>query len=151
MKKIVFCLSLSMVLLVSCYSASAQTSSEHAAVQKTVRAIIDADNAGDIAAVSRLYLDDAVWLPPTGPVVAGKVAILPRYRDTFARFTINLDFESAETQVFGDWAFDRGLTRGQLTSRENGATSVINDKYLMILRKGADGKWRIARLMWNPA
>jgi hypothetical protein len=47
-----------------------------AAVRAVSKRIIAADNPGDIGAVSDLYEDEAVWLPPSGPVVEGKATIL---------------------------------------------------------------------------
>ncbi len=120
------------------------------AVRKVTKGIIDADNTGDLAAVAILYAEDAIWLPPSGPLVESKKVILARYQTSFAQFKLEYTMRSEETQVFGDWAFDRGFTEGRIIPKDGGAPRHTHDKYIMILHKGSDGGWRISRLMWSP-
>jgi uncharacterized protein (TIGR02246 family) len=121
------------------------------AARAVSKAIIAADNAGDLAAVSDLYEDDAVWLPPNGPTVEGKTSILGRYKTSFDQVNLQYSEESVETQMGGDWAFERGFVRGTATPKDGSAPRKTFDKYIMILHRGTDRRWRIARLMWNPA
>ncbi len=122
-----------------------------AAVKAVSKGIIAADNSGDIGTVSNLYEDEAVWLPPSGPVVEGKVAILSRYKTSFDQLKLEYSEQSVETQIGGDWAFDRGFVRGTATPKDGSAPKATFDKYILILHRGKDHRWRIARLMWNPA
>jgi uncharacterized protein (TIGR02246 family) len=122
-----------------------------AAVQAVSKRIIAADNSGDIGAVSELYENEAVWLPPTGPVVEGKATILARYKTSFNQLKLEYSEQSVETQIGGDWAFDRGFVRGMATPKDGSAAKMTFDKYIMIVHRGKDQRWRIARLMWNPA
>ena len=122
-----------------------------AAVQAVSKRIIAADNSGDIGAVSDLYEDAAVWLPPSGPVVEGKATILASYKTSFDQLKLEYSEQSVETQIGGDWAFDRGFVRGTATPKDGSAAKMTFDKYIMILHRGKDQRWRIARLMWNPA
>ena len=125
-----------------------------AAAQKTpgevLTQIIAANNHADLRAVESLYAEDAVWLPPTGPVVEGRQTIVERYRNSFATVRLHYTFVEIEHHTDGDWAFSRGTTEGTVTPIAGGEPRKINDKYLMILRR-ASGKWKIARLMWSPA
>ncbi len=120
-------------------------------VKAVSQRIIAADNSSDIGAVSDLYEDEAVWLPPSGPVVEGKAAILARYKTSFDQLRLEYSEQSVETQVGGDWTFDRGFVRGTATPKDGSASKETSDKYIMILHRGKDHRWRIARLMWNPA
>ncbi len=115
-----------------------------------LRRIIEANNHSDVEAVRQLYADDAVWLPPTGPLVEGKANILERYKRSFAATKLHYTFEEAESHTAGDWAFSRGFTKGEAVPIDGSPAKVIHDKYLMILRRD-HGKWKIARLMWSPA
>ena len=115
-----------------------------------LRRIIEANNHADIHAVSRLYANDAVWLPPNGPVVEGKSAILERYQRSFASLKLSYTFEEVESRIAGDWAFSRGFTKGEAVPKDGSPARKIYDKYIMILRRD-HGTWKIARLMWNPA
>ena len=120
-------------------------------VESVVRGIIAADNAGDLDAVVAHYADDAVLLPPNGRIVEGKEAIRERYRTGFERFRFEVSITLKETKVSGDWAFNRGVTKGRLVPLAGGEARSLNDQYLMILRRMPDGAWKIARLIWNSA
>jgi uncharacterized protein (TIGR02246 family) len=124
---------------------------ELAAVKAVSKAIIAADNSSDLGAVSDLYDDEAVWLPPNGPTMEGKAVILARYKTSFDQFKLEYAEQSVETEVGGDWAFDRGFVRGTATPKDGSLPRKTYDKYIMILRRGKDHRWRIARLMWSPA
>jgi uncharacterized protein (TIGR02246 family) len=124
---------------------------DSATIQKINKRIIEADNSGDLSSVASLYEDDAVWLPPSGPVIEGKQAIHARYKATFAMYRLDLKENSIETHVFGEWGFVRGFTQGTMVPKKDGPVRRLYDKYLMIVHKGADQNWRIARLIWNPA
>ncbi len=117
-----------------------------------VRAVIDriseADREGDLDAVMALYAEEAVLMPPEGPVVVGREAIGERYAAGFAEATLDFTTTHHETRVTGDWAFDRGITRGRYVWRDGRPPTPFSDKYLMILER-RDGAWKIARLIWN--
>jgi ketosteroid isomerase-like protein len=53
-----------------------------------------------------------------------------------------------ENAFTGSWAFDRGTYRWKGTPR-SGAVVEDNGKYLVVLLRGDDGKWRVARDMDN--
>jgi uncharacterized protein (TIGR02246 family) len=118
--------------------------------KEVLRQIIDANNHSDAEAVGRLYAEDAVWLPPTGPLVEGKANILERYKRSFATTRLRYTYEEVESHIAGDWAFSRGFTKGEAVPVDGSAAKMIHDKYLMILRRD-HGTWKIARLMWSPA
>jgi uncharacterized protein (TIGR02246 family) len=118
------------------------------AVRAIVSAIIEADSQGDLEKVVRLYATDAVLMPPGGEPIEGLAAIRAHYGSLFSRFSLRASFDSRETIVAGEWAFDRGTTEVASTSKETGETVEAHDKYLMVLHHEEDG-WRIARLIWN--
>ncbi len=98
-------------------SRSGGTTSEPAddvrEVERVVERIIAADNAGDLESVLALYTEDAILMPPDSPIVQGKAAIRERYRAGFEQFHMNLSMVSEETQVAGNWAFNRGVTEAR--------------------------------------
>jgi uncharacterized protein (TIGR02246 family) len=132
-------------------SGDTKQPSDLAAVRAVSKKIIAADNSSDIPSVSELYEDDAVWLLPSGPVVEGKATILARYKTSFDQLKLEYSEQSVETQIGDDWAFDRGFVRGTAMPKDGSAPKDTFDKYLVILHRGNDHRWRIARLMWNPA
>jgi len=118
-------------------------------VREIALGIISADNARDLSRVLAFYADDAVLLPPNEAPVHGKAAIEPRYEALFAEFDPDIAGEIAELHVTNDLAIVRGFNRGRLKPRTGGDARLLNDVYLMILRRASDGSWRIARLMWH--
>jgi len=48
-------------------------------------------------------------------------------------------------------AFVRGRNSGRLVSRSGGADLVLDDVYVMLLRREADGRWLITHLIWHRA
>lgn len=125
------------------------------AVRRVVDGIIAADNAGDLEAILSFYAEDAILLPPNGDPIRGIEAIRQHYKELFQTSVLYIRAVSRETQVSGDWAFDRGTVDGQILPREdehgkiNGEPKIVNDKYVMTLRREGENGWRITRLIWN--
>jgi uncharacterized protein (TIGR02246 family) len=124
---------------------------EAARVRKVAEGIIAADNARDLSRVLSLYGDDAVLLPPGEDPVRGKAAIKPRYENLFSHFNPEIVGDIEELRVNGDWASVMGRNRGRMTPRDGGDARLLNDVYLMVLKRTGDRAWRISRLMWHPA
>lgn len=122
-----------------------------AAVRAVTAAIIRADNAGDLEAVIELYTEDAILLPPGNAPIRGRPAIRQHYARLFRQNDLDVSIESEETRVAGEWAFDRGRTRGQAQPKDGGPVVLIDDTYVMLLRRDAGRGWRIARLIWNAS
>jgi ketosteroid isomerase-like protein len=49
--------------------------------------------------------------------------------------------------VLGDWAFERGWDVQTVTPRAGGPGKVQRQRVFLMLRRGADGRWRFARGM----
>jgi len=121
---------------------------EQKAVRAVVASLIAADNAGDLEAVMLQYGLDPVLMPPGREAIRGREAVRRHYARLLADTDMDLEAESVETVVTGDWAFDRGFTKGRVTPRGGGPIQ-IHDRYLMLLQRGSDGAWRVSRLIWH--
>ena len=113
--------------------------------------IVDADNASALERVLEHYAPDAMLLPPNEPPVEGHAAIRPRYEGLFAAYRPEIVARVDEVCVSGVLGFVRGHNGGRLVSRNGGADRTLDDVYIMMLRRGADGRWRISHLMWHRA
>jgi uncharacterized protein (TIGR02246 family) len=105
----------------------------------------DLYNAGDIAALADLYLEDAVLYGNTGQVLAGRAAIqaaLQAAHDSapgaMTRQSLN------ETEVLGDTAYDIGT---YTVTDASGA--VLARGYFLTVLKRTEGGWRIYRQIDN--
>jgi len=105
--------------------------------------------SGDVRELADLVTPDyEVWTHGapalTGPhtVVAAKGAVL-------RQFSVSQSYDPVETVIAGDWAFQRGIERIRVVPKGGGAAQETAQRALLILRRGADGRWRYARGMTN--
>jgi uncharacterized protein (TIGR02246 family) len=100
-------------------------------------------NAGDAAAVAALFADDAVSMPDHEPALEGKAAIEKRMQEVFAQYSPSISITPGETEVHGDVAHEHGTYTIELTPKAGGTAMKDNGKYLVILKREADGTWKI--------
>ena len=65
-------------------------------------------NSNDAAALAATYADDAIMMNPNQAAVEGKQAIRAAYEARFKESALKAAVTLLETQVAGDWAYDRG-------------------------------------------
>jgi uncharacterized protein (TIGR02246 family) len=112
------------------------------AIRELVATWMTASQAGDIDTVLGLMTDDVVFMVP-GREPFGKEAFAAASRGmTGVRMEGNSDIR--ELVVLGDFAYLRNHIA--MTITPPGGTPVRRAGYtLTILRKGQDGRWRLAR------
>jgi len=120
---------------------TAMTDDERA-IRELVATWMTASQAGDIDTVLGLMTDDVVFMVP-GREPFGKEAFAAASRGmTGVRMEGNSDIR--ELVVLGDFAYLRNHIA--MTITPPGGTPVRRAGYtLTILRKGQDGRWRLAR------
>jgi uncharacterized protein (TIGR02246 family) len=99
--------------------------------------------AGDAEGFLDLFADDAVLMPPNHKMIVGKeeIRILVQAILKNAKETELVEITTpSEIRVFGDWAFDLGIT----TFKSKGKPSGETHKYIRIWQKLADGSWKLA-------
>ena len=101
----------------------------------------------DFETLMTLYTDDAIVLPPNGPKVQGREAVLDWMKALPPITSANLTVE--EIDGYGNLAFVRGAYF--MTITPEGAPGPIQDrgKFIEIRRKQADGSWLMARDIFN--
>jgi ketosteroid isomerase-like protein len=98
----------------------------------------------DYAAMAALYTENAMVLPPDGPIVTGKPAIEEFWRSAAqALGLIEAVLRTRDLEVAGDTACEVGEASLKLGGGQ------IMVKYLVVWMKGGDGKWRVHRDIWN--
>lgn len=115
--------------------------------EKAIRALValwlEASKAGDLETVLGLMSDDVVFLVP-GAEPFGK-AQFAAAATTMKGMTIAGTSEIQELAVIGDVAYLRNRLDLVLTPPGGGAPQRRAGQTLTILRKGADGRWRLTR------
>ena len=108
-------------------------------------------NAGDATAVAELYTDDAVVMPDHHAAIQGKAAIQQYLQGLFAQSTANLAITPGDTEITGDLAHEHGTFSMTVTPKAGGNAMTDNGNYLVILRRQADGSWKIHHDMDNSS
>jgi uncharacterized protein (TIGR02246 family) len=127
-------------------SASSQQRAEIVAVLKSYERAL---NAGDVAAVVRLYTADAVLMAPNAPAAIGADAVRAAYTGIFQAIDIDLTFDVAEVNVVSaDWAFLRSTSHGSVVILANGAHAPSSNQELFVLQR-VQGCWKLARYSFS--
>ena len=100
-------------------------------------------NAGDAATVAALYGDDAVLLPDHHSAVSGHDGIQQYYQDLFTQYSPHLTIMPADTQITGALAHEHGTFTVTIMPKAGGKAMTDNGKYLVILKRQAEGVWKI--------
>jgi uncharacterized protein (TIGR02246 family) len=114
--------------------------------ERQIRAMVAqwmaASIAGDVSAMLELMTDDAIFLTP-GAAPFGKQAFAAAAQGMKdVRMTGRCDIQ--EIEVLGDRAYIRNHIEISL-SKTDGPPRRMSGDTLGILRKGADGRWRLSR------
>ena len=132
--------------------ASAQHS--HAGAQEDVAVVLQKYeahlNSSDTKGVMTLFADDGVFMPQHSPSAVGRDAVRKAYEAVFKAIKLSVAFDVAEIQIISDnWAFARTNSEGSVTVLANGAKLDEANQELFLLRKQADGSWKIARYAFS--
>ena len=111
-------------------------------IRRLVDSWIAASNARDLPALMDMMTDDVVFMTP-GRAPFGK-AEFAADSEHVKGVAIEARAEVQEIEVFGPRAYIRNHVRVELTSPGQ-APKRVSGYAMSVLRKEADGRWRIAR------
>jgi len=150
--------------LLLCLTFSCQQQEEQAA--KEAKSAVDVK--ADIAAINKVYdqyaagfsagdpdlfisiwINNGVRMEPDMLAIVGKEQIRARMQSIFDLYKLKMTIDVEEVEVFGDWAFSRGIYKYTWTPRKEGEPGANTGKYLTILQRQADGSWKFARDCFN--
>jgi uncharacterized protein (TIGR02246 family) len=124
-----------------------------AAVRQAIEAGGDAWEAaalaGDAAALTALYTDDAIIMPPNAPRAEGSAAIQTAFTDMLAAvpFTaIEIVTDGVELSASGDIAWAHGTYTS--TNTVDGEPYMDSGKWMNV-SENRDGQWLLAADIWN--
>ena len=133
-------------------SVSDQDLAEAKVVEEHWRSVMATFESGDVDAFMAHTTEDVVLMPPGGSTLSGREAARPLMEDFFGAFAIEIESLSMEEIVVaGEWAFLRDAYVSALTPKSGGETVRACGKNIWILRRHADGSWKVARNMWNSS
>jgi uncharacterized protein (TIGR02246 family) len=121
------------------------------AIAKIVDAYVAGVKARDTAKIAELYAEDAVEMPPFRQPLKGRQAIRSHYEQMFKGEQMQFsDFslKRLESMTSGDIAFETG-TYSQRVTPKGGQQADDTGNYMVLLRRAADGQWRVAYAIYN--
>jgi len=134
----------------STVSSMTPPTADKAAILKTMSKYEAALNASSTADVIPLYSEDGVFMPPYKQAAIGTAALRRAYDAVFEAINLKVTFNVAEVvEMAPEWAFVRTTSAGTVTVHANGVKSAEANQELFILKKGADGVWKIARYSFS--
>lgn len=125
---------------------AANAPADIAAVNAVRDKFMQAVSGGDATGIGNLYTTDAVAAGNHQPANTGRDAIVKSNAALFSQFTMKLELMADETKTMGDFGYDWGRYKVTLTPKTAGAPAPPADegRYLVLLRKDADGQWRVS-------
>jgi ketosteroid isomerase-like protein len=106
---------------------------------------------GDFARYLAILSDDALFLPPNSKPMEGN-ELREWLRDFVERFTVEWrTFVHEEAVAVADLAYHRYSYCWTVTPKSGGAPTLARGKGMHILRRQADGAWKMSRNIWNAA
>ena len=151
--RIAFSIALALAFITVTSCASKKDGADIEAINKLHQREMEASRKWDIDTLASLWTDDVVMLPAGEPALIGRDAnraSITRLRDESGSAQISdyiLSFN--EVKVTGDWAFEWGTYSGTLAPEGGGESLRATGKVIRVLKKDADGSWKIARAMYN--
>ncbi|HEY0963804.1 MAG TPA: DUF4440 domain-containing protein [Pseudomonadales bacterium] len=105
---------------------------------------------GDIDGAMQAFTDDAIIFAENGADIAGFDAIRATYAGMLDAFDVDLNFDTAEIEILGDTAYERGTFSIRLTDKTSGeVTSDTTSRHIHIFKRQDDGSWKTWRMMAN--
>ena len=110
---------------------------------------------GDFAALRGVVDDDAVMMAPGSKVQRGRAELDAAF-DSMARAprtheVLEYELRFQEVKVLGDYAYEWGSITGSMREIASGDVSRSAYHVMRILRRQADGGWRVYRSIWTRA
>jgi uncharacterized protein (TIGR02246 family) len=148
MKKSLWAVSIAFCVASFLAARPAQAASAEEAIRDVAKSFVTAANAKDAARIGALYAEDAVLMPPNQEMVRGRAAIQAFWQKILDGGAKDLSLTTMHVAVSGDVAYEAGTY--QFTLAAPGAQPVTDrGKYVVGLRREADGKWRMAYDVFN--
>ncbi|HEX8393884.1 MAG TPA: SgcJ/EcaC family oxidoreductase [Longimicrobium sp.] len=122
-------------------AVAASPAAGSAAMDSLRAAFVRAYQARDAAALAALYADSATLVGTSGVVVRGREAIRDGYHRSLGTLQ-DFAMEAEASAQEGALAYERGVYSQNIVAPGRAPQRVLGT-YLLVARRGADGRWRI--------
>jgi uncharacterized protein (TIGR02246 family) len=105
-------------------------------------------NNKDAMAAANCYTEDATVLPPNEAPVSGRDNIQKYWEGAIAAGAFDVAVATISTGSNGDLGYEIG--RFQMSIKDStGKVTTERGKYIELLKRGEDGKWKSTHGIWN--
>ena len=129
--------------------AAALRETDLQAIETLRNAFVKAHSDGDADRLADLFTGDAILIPADDATCEGRGEIADYLQSVLDESPSTLEFDVKETQVLGDWAFERIDVTVVLPDPVTREEWEVWARYLWVLKRQPGGQWRIARLIYN--
>lgn len=120
-------------------------------IEETLHTYENALNASSTEQVLPLYTKNGIFMPQGAPSAEGQEQLKGGYDFVFKMLQLNVKFRIDEITVINEnYAIARTMSKGTQLIRAENKTTPEENRELFVLEK-EDGKWKIARYMFNKA
>jgi ketosteroid isomerase-like protein len=140
-------------LLAGCASLGTQTTeSDVAAIKQVWVSYVDSAQKGDAARYLALWDTGGIQMRPDAPSrtkadLDAQIPVQMKARVDAMDLTMTIDVQ--EITVSRPWAYSRGVYTQALVNKATKASTLIDGKFLTILKLQEDGSWKIFRDCFN--
>jgi uncharacterized protein (TIGR02246 family) len=113
-------------------------------IEAAISRYVAASNRGDADALTQLYAEDAVLLPPAHEPIEGREAIGAFWHQGTDQ---GLEVTTLKVEVNGDLGYLVGRYHLPATDEE----PADSGKYVMCLKRQVDGSWKLTADIWNSS
>ena len=105
-------------------------------------------NDKDAVAAANCYTEDATVMPPNEAPVTGRANIQKYWEGAIGAGAFDVAVATISTGSNGDLGYETG--RFQMSTKDStGKVTTERGKYIELLKRGEDGKWRSTHGIWN--
>lgn len=105
-------------------------------------------NDKDATAAANCYMPDATLLPPNEAPVSGQENIKSYWQGAISAGVFDVKVATISTNSNGDLGYEIG--RFELSNKDStGNVTTERGKYIELLKRDADGKWKSTHGIWN--
>lgn len=105
-------------------------------------------NSGNAEALSQLYTDEAIILPPTDVTLNTHKQIRNFWGQMISQGLTDFSIDNIDTRVEGNTAYQAGIWSATRTD-PSGRVAHIGGNILNVLERQMDGSWRAQMQTWN--
>lgn len=120
-----------------------------AAIEALHKAWLDAEQRGDSPALLDLCSKSPVWMPPDGPPLCGRTAILRWLENQPPAAVLRIEIENLEMSGSGSFAWKVAAFRTTLRGPADAGPEIVTGSHAWLLRRDAQGMWRVSVVTWT--